>query len=886
MKKNLLLSGANREAVVRIFGMCALSALITLFIACENPFLRLADKKIVLPPGREVSGLMILKQPDKMSYTHGDILDLTGLAVTLTYDDGTYENVLFEELAERNITTLPAQGASVSHSNHNAKVVIVKLGEFEAQTTLLTIGKREIKIADVNIIGPMKNAIPNTEASVQEDAYYSAGEVSWTPSHDSFIGETIYMASLALVPDNDHIFASDIEAIINGYAETVITENTGSLLNLSLEFAKTLNKVVTGILVVNQPLVLTYPHGDTFDITGLTVNILYDDNTSEIVPDGGFHSRNISVSPYDCEHLHRSVHNGHPVVVSLGDIHANTNNLIINKRNISINTVAAPVKTYDANTSAAAGNVTFTGLLQGDTLELNTDYTRSAVFANAAAGTNKQYTYTVVMLNTPMADNYNLSVNTRSNTNGTINKKEITLSFGNITRTLFTPLSGETTSNITMNVSGIITGQSPEIIYTCTAITGLTLTNTTLTYNGTTAFSNPSVTLNFTADAGSNYTLGTSTINVAVYDGQANYTGAAGTYDRRIPVTSANINAFNVYANTTAGLTRHYKLTQNVTLAAVSAGSNWTAIGNSSHATASNYIVNKFTGSFNGQGYYIANLTIRVTSYYSVYSDHYGGGMFGYIGENAVVQNLALTNCFISGSLGGSGAFACENNGTVQNCYSTAQVYGNSPSGGGDAGGIVGINNGMVQNCYAVNGEVVASAVNPGGIVGRNRGTVQNCYASVNVTNGLGGGIVGTNYGVVQNCYATGNVIGSYTGGIAGTTSGATVINCVALNRYVISSNNNSSYVGRIIGYISSGITLDNNYARSDMTIRYNTSTTYTPTSSLRVKDGLNITSTNWNSAAWWQNTAKFPAASWEFRAGLPILRNMPAGTQNPTVVQ
>jgi len=789
MKKNLLLIGANCEAVVRIFGMCALSALITLFIACENPFLRLADKKIVLPPGKEVSGLIILKQPDKMSYTHGDILDLTGLIVTLTYDDGTNENVLFEKLAEMSITTLPAQGASVSHSNHNAKAVTVKLGELEAQTGALTVGKREIKIADVNIIGPMKNAIPNTEASIHEDAYYSAGEVSWTPSHDSFIGETIYMASLALVPDNDHIFAEDIEAIINGYAETVITENTGSFLKLSLEFAKTLNKAVVGILVVNQPSVLTYTHGDSLDITGLTVNILYDDNTNEIVPIAGFHSRNISVSPYDSEQLRRSVYNGHPVVVSLGEIHANTNNL-------------------------------------------------------------------------------------------TVNQKPITLSITAFSRTTLTPITGETSSNFTVSVIGGLLNNDNAVI-TCTSLpAGLTIAGSivnngsnTITYNGVTAILNPSVVLNFSADAGSNYTLGTTYLTVNVFDGQANYTGAAGTYDRRIPVTSANINAFNTYANTTAGLTRHYKLTQNVTLTAVSAGSNWTAIGNS-YST-------RFSGSFNGRGYIIYNLTINSALDYQ--------GMFGNSSGN--INNLGL----VGGSISGGqyvGGIVGSNSGEVQYCYTTGSI-----NGGSSVGGITGYNSSTVQNCYTTGN--ISGVERMGGIVGNNfsnTSIVQNCYATGNVRGGgsRGGGIAGDNpSGTVQNCYATGNITeGNWRGGIVGIASGSesTIRNCAALNKQVIIYENNSFYVGRIVGFNPNNGTLANNVARSDMTIRYNTSTTYTPTSSSTGKDGLSFpvsTLLIWTAAELWQDALQFSAASWEFRTGLglPILRNMPAGTQNPIVV-
>jgi hypothetical protein len=48
--------------------------------------------------------------------------------------------------------------------------------------------------------------------------------------------------------------------------------------------------------------------------------------------------------------------------------------------------------------------------------------------------------------------------------------------------------------------------------------------------------------------------------------------------------------------------------------------------------------------------------------------------------------------------------------------------------------------------------------------------------------------------------------------------------------------------------------------------------------------DGADIEAAQWNNANWWKDTAKFPGDAWEFRNGLPILKGMPGGTQNPEV--
>lgn len=99
-------------------------------------------------------------------------------------------------------------------------------------------------------------------------------------------------------------------------------------------------------------------------------------------------------------------------------------NLNIKKKDINIEHVAAPSKDYDGTVSAEAGEITFTDLVVEEFLTVGIDYSAVAVFthnAHAADGI-KPYTYTVTMLDTVMANNYNLVSNTKSGKNGTISK--------------------------------------------------------------------------------------------------------------------------------------------------------------------------------------------------------------------------------------------------------------------------------------------------------------------------------------------------------------------------------------------------------------------------------------------------------------------------------
>ena len=517
---------------------------------------------------------------------------------------------------------------------------------------------------------------------------------------------------------------------------------------------------------------------------------------------------------------------------------------------------------------------------------------------------------------------------TASTENLMVNPIVLALSVTYPDRTIFTPLPGEDSAAVTVDVTGLINGDTLSL-----NAAGFTLLDTTLTYNGTTAFPSPaSNTINLSS-ANPNYTAAAALSGITVYDGQVNYTGSGN--DRRIPVMQTNTAAFNTYANTTNGRTRHYKLIQNILLTTPAAGeSNWTAISS-------------FEGSFNGQGYTISNLTINSTANYQ--------GMFGTINSAGIVQNVGLvggsvigngyiggiagsnsgivTNCYATGSASAAassrvGGIVGSNSGTVTNCYAAGDVSAadnsgsaggivgsNSSSGtvtnccttgnisatgsSGSAGGIAGSNGGTVTNCYTTGSASVTDTYGEaGGIVGYNNssGTVENCYAAGNISatgsSGRAGGIVGPNYGTVENCYATGNVSATGSSGRAGgivSSNYGTVVRNVALNSSVTCSSSGTNYIGRVVGgYNSSSGTLTN-YARNTMTIRYNwngsTGTDKSISAGLTTIDGATITATNWNNATWWQNIALFPSSAWEFRAGPPTLKNMPGNPpQNPTV--
>ncbi len=242
-----------------------------------------------------------------------------------------------------------------------------------------------------------------------------------------------------------------------------------------------------------------------------------------------------------------------------------------------------------------------------------------------------------------------------------------------------------------------------------------------------------------------------------------------------------------------------------------------------------------FSGTLNGQGNTISNLTVDLPS-----TNDVGVGLFSSVGAAGIVENLGLLGESVSGSglpggLGpaGAGGLVGVNFGTVTNAHATGAV--SSPSNM-VAGGLIGINEGVVSNSYSsgtvtgssgVGGLIGATAqigtnstvtdtystatatgsVEVGGLIGHNgTGTVTQSYATGAVTAGSDslqvGGLIGRNDGTVTLSYATGAVAvgadATNSGGLIGTNNGAVD---QSYSTGAVTAGTGSIGVGGLVGY-------------------------------------------------------------------------------------
>lgn len=215
---------------------------------------------------------------------------------------------------------------------------------------------------------------------------------------------------------------------------------------------------------------------------------------------------------------------------------------------------------------------------------------------------------------------------------------------------------------------------------------------------------------------------------------------------------------------------------------------NFMPIGNS-YAT-------RFTGSYNGRGFKIDNLTIQYYGYV---------GLFGYI-ENATISDTGLVNYKIMSEKGSIGSLVGNAESSIIRQSYAAQGTVES-SNGGDIGGLIGYAaRSKVINSYAlgrVEGRGPYTYPHVGGLIGGVYDSyIIKTFATGDVVadGGYIGGLIGfISHGSLTNSYATGSVKstqGGDTGGLVGY-----LLNSPIKNTYATGLVTGGNNIGGLVGY-------------------------------------------------------------------------------------
>ena len=488
--------------------------------------------------------------------------------------------------------------------------------------------------------------------------------------------------------------------------------------------------------------------------------------------------------------------------------------------------------------------------------------TNSPIYSRPATTELGTYYYYVVVTNTNNSVNGAKTATATSNTATITVNRSLTIAITSAPGKALSPLSTELSTTFTVEARGFLTSAAANNLgLEINALpSGLSLSghnaagnasNGTKTFTVTVTYSTPTemiydpeqtITITGLTSIPSNYTYseGNKETSLTVYDGQAQG-------KRAIHVNQDNLAAFGTYVRVAPGLARHYILTTSITTGM----SGWTPIG-------TNW--DRFTGSFDGDNNIISGLTISSAS-------NDCQGLFGVIdgaGDKiGEVKNVRLQNVNISLTTRYSvGAVVGYNScGTVRN----SSIESGSVSGFQEVGGVVGLNyTGLVENCYSKCS--VTGTAKLGGVVGScmEEGIVQNCYSTGSISGeNLNGGVVGFAVinSIVQNCYAKGSVSSKWdsSGGVVGQCQDSKVYNCVALNSTISCSNYG---LGRVVGDFYGDSDIRNNYGSDSTTMIMNDITISIGPSD---KNGLTITSSEYNNYFWWYYATAWYLSAWNF---------------------
>ena len=335
---------------------------------------------VVVKAAKAVTGVIIKTQPTKLSYIEGQALDLTGLQVTLTYDDSSTEEVALADFAAKGITTSPVAGTALTIADHNSKPIEVSCNGKTANTNNLTVAAK-------TVTGIAIKAQP-TNLSYVEGQNLDLTGLEVTLTYDNDTTEDVIPANFAAKGITTSPAAGAALTLADNDKPVVVSCNDKTANTNNLTVAA---KAVTSVTIKSQPTKLSYIEGQDLDLTGLVVTLTYNDSTTEEVALADFAGKGITTSPVSGTALTIADHNNQPVVVSCNGKTANTNNLTVEAKAVT----AVTIKTQPTKLSYLEGqDLDLTGLEVTLTYDNNTtedvaliNFVAKGITTSPAAGT-------------------------------------------------------------------------------------------------------------------------------------------------------------------------------------------------------------------------------------------------------------------------------------------------------------------------------------------------------------------------------------------------------------------------------------------------------------------------------------------------------------------
>lgn len=255
-----------------------------------------------------VKSITVNTQP-KLEYTESEKLDLAGLVVTLTDNQGLTKDVTFADFESNGITAAPANATELTVAVNNGKAVELTKDSLTAQTNSLTVLEK--------VVGPKDPTKPDGK-NLDANKYWTVKFESTDTSEGTVAAEnTFYILktagkTLADIADK----APAVTAIGNNKFDgwdPVLDTNTAIDQDRTIKAqfsAKEFDKNnITKIEVISPPTKLNYVVGESLNLDGLKVKLTDNQGVTEEIGLTEFDDYKIKTEPEKNKSLTESDNN-------------------------------------------------------------------------------------------------------------------------------------------------------------------------------------------------------------------------------------------------------------------------------------------------------------------------------------------------------------------------------------------------------------------------------------------------------------------------------------------------------------------------------------------------------------------------------------------------
>ena len=280
-----------------------------------------------------VEKIVVKEQPTKLIYTEGEKLDLTGLVVTLTDNQGLTKDVAFADFESNGITAAPANDTELKLADNAKKVKLTK-GNLTAETEALTVLEK--------VVGPKDPTKPDGK-NPDENKYWTVKFESADTSKGAVAAESAFYIlktvekTLADLKDS----APAVTAIGNNKFDgwdPVLDTNTAIDQDRTIKAkfsAKEIDKNnITKIEVIAPPTKLNYVVGESLNLDGLKVKLTDNQGVTEEIGLTKFDDYKIKTEPEKNKSLTESDNNT-KIIIKRENEEAITGNISLTLKVIS-----------------------------------------------------------------------------------------------------------------------------------------------------------------------------------------------------------------------------------------------------------------------------------------------------------------------------------------------------------------------------------------------------------------------------------------------------------------------------------------------------------------------------------------------------------------------